>query len=312
MSINISVAICTYNRADLLPDALESLCQQDLGPEQFEILVVDNASKDHTANVVKSLQDKHPEHHILYDYEAKQGLGIARNSALKTAEGKFIAYLDDDARADSDWLSTALRHFKNKNPPICLGGMIKPFYTSEKPSWFLDQYETRTWGTGERRLGKGESLSGSNMIWQKAALQAIGGFGEEFGVKGNKLSVGEETVAFRHLWHAYVNPYILYDPDLVVYHWVPPTKMKVSYYLKRAFVTGQAAADMDRKPGIWWRLRTLFRSGGAIIWRIASAIIHLPRYHHWQNWAVEQCAAAAYKLGTWSAACGIRVQVIQK
>ena len=150
------------------------------------------------------------------------------------------------------------------------------------------------------------------MIWRKEALLSIRGFGEDLGVKGNNLSVGEETIAFRRLWVGSEPTAVIYDPALIVFHWVPPGKMKVSYYLKRAFVTGQAAVEIDKQPGLRWRLRTFFRSGGAFLLHSAGAVMKLPRHRHWQNWAVEECTLVASKLGTWMAVCGISLRVKQQ
>jgi glucosyl-dolichyl phosphate glucuronosyltransferase len=307
MSIIISVVICTYNRADLLSGALKSICQQTLAPDKYEILVVDNASTDHTAEIVLKCQQEYPEHKLRRICESRQGLGYARNTAIKEAKGNYIAYLDDDARAKSDWLESASRHLGANNPLHCLGGVILPFYTTGKPSWFQDKYESRLWGDKERWLSNRESLSGSNMIWSKDIIQSIGGFGEAVGVKGKNISVGEETLAFRHLWQAEQAPVVIYDPTLVVYHWVPPNKMKVSYYIKRALITGQATFQIDRKPGLGWRMRTLLRSGGAATLYTLKAMVRLPRYHHWQNWIIEECTLATIKVGTCLAACEIKM-----
>lgn len=312
MSIDISVVICTYNRASLLSGLLESLCQQTLTPDQFEILIVDNASTDNTPQVVRDFQINYPNHQIRLVYEPRQGLGYARNAALSEAAGKFFAYLDDDARADLNWLALSCKRLYGSMPLHCLGGPIRPFYTTEKPSWFMDQYESRTWGDEERRLLPGESFSGSNMIWRKETLQSIGGFGEAVGVMGNNLSVGEETVAFRRLWQYEHDAVVIYDPNLIVFHWVPPFKMRVSYYLKRAFVVGQVAVKLEQKPGLGWRLRLAIKSIGAVIIRGTRAMWRFPRYQRWQNWAVEECMPVASKLGTCLAACKINFHVKQK
>ena len=312
MSIDISVAICTYNRADLLSGALDSICQQTLAPDRYEILVVDNASTDNTAEVVRTYQEKYPEHQLCRICEARQGTGYARNAVLKEARGDYIAYLDDDARAKSDWLETASRHLAGPMQPQCLGGPIKPFYTNEKPAWFKDQYESRTWGDTDRKLEYNESLSGSNVIWRKEILLLIGGFGETVGPIGEYFSVGEDTMAFRRLWQLERDPLVIYDPALIVFHWVPQFKMKVAYILKRAFLTGQVAIQLDRQPGLYWRIRTWLRSGGAVVVYAARAVVRLPRYRYWQNWIIEECLPIASKIGTCLAICGITLHVKQK
>jgi glycosyltransferase involved in cell wall biosynthesis len=312
MSIEISVAICTYNRADLLSGVLESVCTQTLAPDRYEIIVVDNASTDKTAEVVLVYETKYPAHHLRRIIEPRQGTGYARNAVLKEAAGDYIAYLDDDAKAKPDWLVLACTHLDGPKLPDCLGGQIQPFYTTEKPSWFKDQYESRTWGEVTRYLEPDESFSGSNMVWRKETLLTIGGFAETMGPKGMNFSLGEDTMAFRRLWRAQIDPVVIYDPAMIVYHWVPAYKMRTTYVLKRAFMTGQAAIQLDKKPGIFWRGRTWFRSGGAVGIRMVRAAVRLPHYRRWQNWLIEECVPAASKLGTCLAACGIRFTIKHK
>src|SRR5690349_1483083 len=118
----ITVAICTYNRARYLPHAIESLVGQSLAASQFEILIVDNASTDPTHEVVKRYLPKLS--NLRYLYEPRQGLSHARNTAWQSAEGKYVAYLDDDAQANPHWLIGILRHFEQSTPtPWSVGGV---------------------------------------------------------------------------------------------------------------------------------------------------------------------------------------------
>ncbi len=309
---DLTVIVCTYNRRALIESALESLLHQTLDPRRFEILVVDNASTDGTAEAVRAFQDQHAAANIRYLFEPRQGLGYSRNTGWRAAMGRFVAYLDDDARAEEHWLERALNLLESPEGWLCVGGPIYPFYTSPRLVWFQDRYEVHTWGDSPRPLQPGESLSGSNMTWRKEALEQAGGFGEDLGVSGDKLSVGEETIVFRRLWRSGNEPRFYYTPELLVYHWVAPYKMSVKYYLKRYFVTGQEAVRQDRQPGLAWRLRTAVRSLGAVLLRGVTALILLPRYPHWQNWAVEETRPAISKLGAFLAAMGIWITVRQK
>ena len=294
----ISVVVCTYNRADLLAGALESLVRQSLVPSCYEIIVVDNASTDETPEVVQIFQEKYPEHTIVRVYESQQGLGYARNAGLKHAHGRHVAYLDDDARASSDWLKTALELFEIVKPtPICLGGPILPFYDAPKSEWFRDDYESRTWGDKPRFLKKGESFSGSNMVWRKEILEAFGGFDVRVGVKGDYLSLGEETVPFDKVWRSFDHPVFYYSPQLSVHHWVPPFKMTVSYQLKRAFVAGQVWSQLHGPKALWSRLRFLIR-GLLFIAKMGSrALIRRKAHCHWENWLIEGWEPVLIELG---------------
>ena len=309
MSIGISAVICTYNRANLLTGAIKSLCQQILPPDSFEIIVVNNGSTDDTAEIVKSFQDRYRFHHIRLVNENNQGTGYARNAGITEAKGDYIAYLDDDARAKSDWLEIASKNIEEIEPFHCIGGPVLPFFTDDKPAWFKDQYETRTWGYKKRNLKSGEAFSGSNMIWRKDILKAIGGFGENAGPKGKNFALGEDTIAFLRLWQLETDAVIVYDPDMVIYHWVPQYKMSIFYILKRAILTGQLSIQIDRQPGWRWHLRAWIRSGGAVIVRLVQAIIKIPRYRHWQNWIVEAGKPVMVKFGAFLTLSGIKVHL---
>ena len=94
--MDISIIICTYNRAEHLADTLESLFKLNFPPSvSVEILAVDNNSSDSTADVVNRFQINHPS--ISYIFEATAGLSHARNRGIKEAKGNIITFIDDDS-----------------------------------------------------------------------------------------------------------------------------------------------------------------------------------------------------------------------
>lgn len=97
--LSISVVVITRNRAEWLKDALDSLVRQSRRPD--EVVVVDNASEDHTGDVVRTYGDKLD---IKYVYEPVRGIPRARNAGVRNATGDIIAFMDDDCVADRDWL----------------------------------------------------------------------------------------------------------------------------------------------------------------------------------------------------------------
>jgi len=313
MTCDITVAICTYNRAGLLGGAVESVCKQAVAIDCFEILVVDNGSGDRTADVIQDCQRRFPNHRIVFVAESEQGLGFARTTALQNAAGRYIAYLDDDARAAPDWIAQALAMVReHADKLICLGGPILPLYTTPKPDWFRDQYESRTWGEKARRLQYGESFSGSNMIWHKETLRSLGGFNNQLGVKGETLSVGEESDVFLKAWRHLDSPLFYYSPDLRVLHWVPPFKMKVRYQLKRYFVSGQVAVRLKEKLDFSWRLRAAARNALDLVSLSFCTARQFRRYKYWQNWVVEEGEVFSFKLGYLLAALRIFLPMKQR
>jgi glycosyltransferase involved in cell wall biosynthesis len=281
-------------------------------PSCYEIIVVDNASTDETPQVVRTFQGEYREHTIVRIYEPQQGLGYARNAGLNHAHGRYVAYLDDDARASTNWLKTALELFEIVKPtPICLGGHILPLYDVPKPKWFKDDYEIRTWGGNPRFLHRGEPFSGSNMVWRKEILEAFEGFDVRVGVKGGYLSIGEETVLFNKVWRSFDHPVFYYSPQLSVHHWVPPFKMTVSYQLKRAFVAGQVWSQLHCPKAFHRRLRFLARNLFAIAKIGSLAVARRNAYRRWENWLVEEWRPVASKVGVLMGAFGLVIPIRQ-
>lgn len=310
--MEITVAICTYNRARLLEGALSSLCRQAVPASCFEIMVVDNGSTDNTVDCVQACQLRFPYTNIRLIFEGEQGLGLARTTAVQNAHGRYIAFIDDDARAEADWLAQALAIFHEQGDElVCLGGPILPYYNILKPVWFKDTYETHTWGNQARQLNTGESFNGSNMIWRKDCLQAIGSFSGKLGVKGDQLSAGEETDAFGKAWRQFKNPFLYYEPALRIMHVVAPFKMRVSYRLKRAFVTGQVAVQLQKPTGWLWRVVAVLGGARVLLLYSVWALRRIRQYEYWQNWLVEEGEPVMKKLGIILASLGILVRVKQ-
>jgi glycosyltransferase involved in cell wall biosynthesis len=99
--VRCSVLVCTYNRAALLRDTLESLCHQTLHRSEFEVIVVDDGSQDGTCDVVGGFESRL---NLRYAYQRNSGLASARKHALFLSLGEIIVLLDDDDVADRELL----------------------------------------------------------------------------------------------------------------------------------------------------------------------------------------------------------------
>ena len=295
----------------MLAGALQSLAGQTIKPELFEIVVVDNGSTDETPSVVAEFQHAHPKLRTLLVPEKRRGLGRARNTGDEYASGRLIAFLDDDARAEHDWLEKALRCFEEISPtPLAVGGLILPFYLAPKPDWFKDEYEIRSWGDEPRFLSRGETFSGSNMIFAKEVIRDHGSFSDRFGMKGERLSVGEETALFEEIWRRNSVAPLHYSPDLIVRHAVPAHKMTTSYALKRALIEGQtwnALHASQSHLGRGWYI--VSHAAPDVFGSFARSLFHLRRYDHYQNWIVEDFSRTVGRLGILLSCLGINVPV---
>src|SRR4030042_1588084 len=118
----VSVIIPTYNRAHLLNRAIKSILVQTFG--DFEIIIVDDASTDNTERIVKSIDDKR----ILYiRHENNKGGSAARNTGIRQARGKYIAFLDSDDEWLPEKLEKQLKVFERSTNSVGLvyTGIIK-------------------------------------------------------------------------------------------------------------------------------------------------------------------------------------------
>jgi glucosyl-dolichyl phosphate glucuronosyltransferase len=310
MTPTISVVVTTYNRSELLRNCLESLCQQTLDRSLYEVIVVDNLSTDDTRQIVEDFKETGI---VSYFIESQAGMNYARNLGLKEARGNYVAYIDDDALAAPNWLEVAFREITTRLPPLdCLGGPIFPFYTSMRPEWFEDKYEIRRDWKSPRYLKSGEPFSGSNMIWKKNTLEELNGFNPDVGVIGNTLRLGGETIVFSKIWSVFASPQMYFSPDLIVRHWVPEFKMKVSYRLKRNIAQGQYLAKTNKSKAISYRVCRfcwLMLDCSKICVR---AIINIGSYPHWQNWIIEQWADFFMSVGELMGMLGIHPKLAQK
>ena len=236
----ISAVIITYNRCDKLELALEGLTKQSIEISKYEVLVIDNNSTDNTRGTVENYQESL---NLRYYLERKQGGGHARDSGFRKAQGDYIAFLDDDAIPTEDWLQTLVDNIR-AHEPDCLCGPIFPYYTSEKPHWFKDEYEIRTLGENWHLMPVGATHSGSNMTWKRAILMDIGGFDVSLGVSGDKFIAGEDTELFYRYWRSKKGK-VIYNPKIRVLHWTPKYKMRVTYMLKRFLAVGVATAKLN-------------------------------------------------------------------
>ena len=109
----VSIVLCTFNRAQLLGPALDAVLSQTEGSPPYEVLVVDNNSRDHTRELVQQRQATAGPR-LRYVFEAQQGLSFARNAGIAHARGDLVAFTDDDIRVAPNWVSSIQKAFDEK------------------------------------------------------------------------------------------------------------------------------------------------------------------------------------------------------
>lgn len=240
----ISVVICTYNRADLLKLAIDSLIKQSLSITDFEVIIIDNNSTDNTQTI--ALEYVENNQNIKYFLEKKVGLSHARNRGYLEAKGDYIAYADDDCVLPTDWLLNAKNVMVEKEPDV-LGGPVYPFYLYPKPSWYKDSYELLTFGDFARELNKNEYLIGCNIFLKKEVLVQVNGFDPKFGMTGNTIGYAEESELQIRLRSILGEGCVFYDPKLYVNHLVRFEKMTITWVMKSFYSRGKHNYFLKRR-----------------------------------------------------------------
>lgn len=233
----ISVCIYTYNRADLLATALESVCSQAFECGDCEVVVVDNRSTDDTHSVVGRFMERFS--NVRYVWEETPGSSAARNRAWREARGEYAGFLDDDARAAPDWLAVAAGVIEKQAPDV-LGGPYFACYNTSKPEWFKDEYGSFNPYEQEKFLNADDGyLSGSNLFVRRSLLEKLGGFDATLGMFGKQIGYGEETRLLRRVRQEFPEAVIYYEPRLVIQHLVRPEKFSLRWQVRNRFNLGR-------------------------------------------------------------------------
>ncbi len=242
--VRISAIVCTYGHPQLLEEAVRSLQAQSFaGREGYEIIVVDNKPADGTATMIHDMASEGPVP-LRYLQEAREGLSQARNTGIREAKGEIVAFLDDDAKADPNWLASLLEVY-DSNPNVwAVGGKVLPIWDAPRPSWLADtmlrSLSIVDWGDELRTLRWPERLIGTNCSFARQAFSQVGLFSTELGRKGNLLMGHEDTELQRRILSS--GKLVVYTPAAVVHHHVPAERMTRRYFCRRARGTGRSEA----------------------------------------------------------------------
>lgn len=272
--LRISLIICTHNRAEILPRCLSAARNQSLNPREYEIIVVDNGSADHTAAVVRPFLEARDGPGVRYLFYPQRGLSRARNVGASAARAPIAAYIDDDAIADADLLSSLIRVYDEHPDAGCVGGRIEICLPPELPRWYTKEfagyYSAYEPGYCEvtRIVEAAEFPYGANVSYRRVALDKAGYFQTSMGRIGAGQSGGEELdLEFRLARLGYG---IYYAPRARVQHIVFTERLRWSHIAGTARAAGRNWAYYERELGVpGQHVRDDLRWFAGSLWRAA-------------------------------------------
>lgn len=244
--MSVSVILCAYamKRLDRLDAAIRSVLAQD-HPSVETIVVI-----DHNPELLMIVKRAFPGVTVIANRGA-QGLSAARNSGVEQATGEVVAFLDDDAVAEPDWLTRLLRHYGDPQV-MAVGGGIIPVWPDRRPPWFPPEFDWVV-GCSYRGLPRGvapvRNLIGCNMSIRRTALLAVCGFRTDLGRVADNAAGCEETDLFIRLQDRLKGGVVLLDPSAMVRHHISADRTTWAYFAGRCRAEGRGKALLALRTG---------------------------------------------------------------
>jgi GT2 family glycosyltransferase len=245
-AVTVSVVLCSYSmdRWPLIVAASDSLAAQALPPAEV-ILVV-----DHCPELRRRAELELPWLTIV-DNDGPRGLSGARNAGVAASTGEVVAFLDDDAVAEPDWLARLSAEYADPDV-LGAGGQVEPEWESRRPGWFPPEFD---WVVGCTHSGMPSDAApvrnfvGANMSFRRDVLATVGGFRVDLGRVGSRPTGCEETELCIRASSHFPRGVLRYQPRAVVHHHVPDVRGTWRYFRARCYAEGLSKATVSKVAG---------------------------------------------------------------
>ena len=238
--LQASVIICAYTqeRWENLKAAVTSIHHQET-PAGEIILVI-----DHNPELLEMARTQFPSITVLENHRSR-GLSGARNTGVEFAGKDVVAFMDEDAVAQPDWLTRLLMGYQDEYV-IGVGGFVEPNWLGDQPAWFPDEF---TWVVGCSYKGVPETMEkvrnmlGCNMSFRREVFAAAGGFLNSLGRVGSQLPLScEETEFCIRISQRFPQSQFWHNPQARVRHSIPSSRMTWQYFRARCYAEGISKA----------------------------------------------------------------------
>jgi glucosyl-dolichyl phosphate glucuronosyltransferase len=245
-AVDVSVVICTCwtERWDDLVGAIESVRSQTVRPRELVLVV------DHNPGLARRARERWADVSVV-ENARDIGLSNARNAGIDHAKGEVVAFLDDDAVAEPQWLENMLPAYA-EDSVIGVGGSIEPLWNDSRPAWFPEEFG---WVVGCTYTGLPDrptavrNVIGTNMSFRRDVFDVIGGFESRIGQVGASPIRCDETELCVRARQRWPERSIVYDPRVRVTHRVTARRTQWGYFVSRCYVEGRSKAVVARLVG---------------------------------------------------------------
>ena len=180
----VSVVIPTLNRAEILSTTIDLIEQQTASTDSYEVLVIDNNSKDHTQEVLAQKAAKYP--NLRSFMQLRKGAAPTRNVGIREALGDIILFIDDDILAEPNLIENHLKYHAENPGSSVIGTVTSPWEDSHEPflRYLRDQGIFNPYSITCNRPMDFSYYHTGNVSTSRKVLQEVGGFDEGFFVYG--------------------------------------------------------------------------------------------------------------------------------
>ena len=236
----VSIIVPTRDRQELLPDLLTSLLSQTADGVDYEIIVVDNGSRDGTDSYLRDVQSRMPG--VLRTLvEPRAGVSNARNAGIAASRGQVLAFVDDDVRVRPGWLAAAARVFALEPHVHYVGGPVLPLWQCEPPKWLTREHWSPLAAVDyatdrfEVPTTRAVCLISANLFMRRGALDYVGWFNPAF-------RRCQDRELMLRLWAAGFKG--IYAPDVAAETLVPAERLTRAYHRRWHATHGTFLARM--------------------------------------------------------------------
>jgi glycosyltransferase involved in cell wall biosynthesis len=238
----VSIVVCAH-RADRHQDLLEAIASlKDQVYAPIEIIVVVDGNLELYEKIKHIAED--PSIQVSLN-EKNLGLSGSRNRGLSKAKGDIVAFFDDDAIADMNWIEELVKMYLQRNA-IAAGGSILPLWLTGEPKCLPHEFYWLIGATHKgfpEEVGEVRNTFGSNLSFRTDVLKVLGGFRSEMGVKGSGQLQGEETEICERMREKFGKG-VIYNNKAIVHHKIFPERLGRRFLLGRAFWHGYSKRVM--------------------------------------------------------------------